>query len=169
MFPGKQGLIRSADSMGTEVRETTEQLALTYLESHQVMTLATYGPLGLWAAAVFYASDRYELIFLSAGETRHAQNLAASSRVAATIQEDYEDWPAIQGIQLEGTVRQLLGNEKMDAIALYQDKYRFIRSPEPFLVRALEKVNWYQLTPELLYFIDNSKGFGHRDEIELTS
>ena len=32
---------------------------------------------------------------------------------------------------------------------------------------ALAKVNWYQLQPERLYFIDNSLGLGHRDEIAL--
>jgi hypothetical protein len=32
---------------------------------------------------------------------------------------------------------------------------------------ALKRVNWYHLTPQQFYFIDNSKGFGHRDEVEL--
>jgi len=27
-------------------------------------------------------------------------------------------------------------------------------------------VRWYRLEPQRLYFIDNSRGFGHRDEIE---
>jgi hypothetical protein len=32
---------------------------------------------------------------------------------------------------------------------------------------ALAKVNWYVLRPEKLFFIDNSLGLGHRDEIAL--
>jgi uncharacterized protein len=64
------------------------------------MTLATTGSLGLWAAAVFYANVEFELFFLSAGHTRHGQNLAESWQAAATIQEDYADWQEIQGIQL---------------------------------------------------------------------
>ena len=68
---------------------------------NNVVTLATSGPEGIWAAAVFYAEDGFELTFLSAEHTRHARNIASQSHVAATIQEDYADWPGIQGIQLK--------------------------------------------------------------------
>ncbi|MGD8806327.1 MAG: pyridoxamine 5'-phosphate oxidase family protein, partial [Chloroflexota bacterium] len=66
--------------------------ALTYLDQHTVMSLATYGRQGLWAAAVFYANDGFDLYFLSAGHTRHGQNLSDNPRAAATIQENYTDW-----------------------------------------------------------------------------
>ncbi|MCI0394104.1 MAG: pyridoxamine 5'-phosphate oxidase family protein [Chloroflexi bacterium] len=145
--------------------EAVRQAALAYLAGHQVVTLATTGPLGLWAAAVFYASDGFELVFLSAGHTRHGQNLAANPRAAATIQEDYRDWPEIKGIQLEGPVRQLAGAERAAAIALYQAKYPFVAAADAPLQSALARVNWYRLTPDRLYFIDNSKGLGHRDEV----
>ena len=92
-----------------------KQLALAYLANHQVMTLATSGPQGLWAAAVFYASEGFTLTFLSAAHTRHAQNITAVPHVAATIQEDYRDWQKIQGIQLEGSVV-LLDNVSRETI-----------------------------------------------------
>jgi hypothetical protein len=141
--------------------------ALAYLAGHQVMTLATYGPLGLWAAAVFYANDGFRLTFLSAGHTRHGQNIAAARQVAATIQEDYRDWPAIKGIQLEGAAEKLEGAARDEAIGRYVAKYPFLAQPESGLAAALARVNWYCLTPERLYFIDNSRGLGHRDEIPL--
>lgn len=143
------------------------QNAQAYLQQHQVMTLATNGPSGLWAAAVFYASDGFDLYFLSAEHTRHAQNIAASSRVAATIQEDYADWSAIQGIQLAGDVVQLSGTKRLKAIALYQAKFAFLAQSPPPIQAALAKVNWYRLRPFQLYFVDNTQGFGHRDEIHL--
>lgn len=129
------------------------------------MTLATTGPDGVWAAAVFYAPDGFRLTFLSAGHTRHARNIAASPRVAATIQDDYRDWPAIQGIQLEGTVTLLEGQERAAALARYTARYDFLQQPVAVVERALSRVNWYSLRPERLYFVDNSQGFGHRDEI----
>jgi uncharacterized protein YhbP (UPF0306 family) len=141
--------------------------ALAYLKSHHVMTLATHGPEGLWAAAVFYASEDFDLYFLSAGHTRHAQNIAASPRVAATIQEDYADWQSIQGIQLEGTARLLAGEAREEAIVRYAARFRFIAEPIAIVEAALARVNWYGLSPERLYFVDNSRGFGHRDEIDL--
>ena len=142
--------------------------ALAYLAQHTVMSLATYGQQGLWAAAVFYASDEFDLYFLSAGHTRHGQNLSDNPRAAATIQENYADWPAIQGIQLEGDAYLLLGDRRDAAIALYLDKFSFMRNSGQALQSQLEKVNWYQLRPDRLYFVDNSLGFGHRDEIDLT-
>jgi uncharacterized protein len=146
--------------------ETTGNEALAYLEQHHVMTLATNGAEGVWAAAVFYASDGFDLYFLSAGHTRHGQNLAADAQVAATIQEDYHDWPGIKGIQLEGVVTLLAGEARRAAIERYTGKYPFIANPaDERMKTALTKVNWYRLRPERLYFIDNSKGLGHRDEI----
>jgi uncharacterized protein len=143
--------------------------ALDYLRQHHVMTVATHGPHGLWAAAVFYANDDFDLIFLSAAHTRHAQNIAAQPWVAATIQEDYDEWQAIKGIQLEGPVQLLAGAERERAVAIYRQRHAFLAAvPEPVL-RALGRVNWYRLSPDRLYFVDNERGFGHRDEIVIPS
>ncbi len=143
------------------------QLALAYLENHQVMTLATSGAEGPWAAAVFYVNTEFLFYFLSAGHTRHARNIAQSGRAAAAIHEDYKDWPAIKGVQLEGAIEQLFNDEREQALSLYEKKYPFIKGAAPDLQAGLAKVNWYRLTAERLYFIDNSKGLGHRDEVNL--
>lgn len=145
----------------------SRQLALSYLQQHHVMTLATNGSDGLWAAAVFYASKGFDLYFLSAGHTRHAQNITTTPHVAVTIQEDYADWSAIQGIQLAGVVEQLSGSERLKAIAMYQAKFAFLAQAPAAIQAAFKKVHWYRLRPYQLYFVDNSRGFGHRDEIGL--
>jgi uncharacterized protein YhbP (UPF0306 family) len=152
----------SADAIRL-VRQTT----LDYLEQHTVITLATQGSLGLWAAAVFYASEKYDIYFISAGHTRHAQNMAETHQVAGTIQEDYHDWAAIKGIQLEGFVELLSGPAKERAITIYGDKYPLIKAANGPIQSALEDMNWYRLAPERVYLVDNSKGFGHRDVVEL--
>ncbi len=138
---------------------------LDYLGCHNVMTLATVGPGGPWAAAVFYVNDGLRLFFLSSPRTRHCENLAASSRVAATIQEDYRDWPEIKGIQLEGHVAPVDDDELAHVRALYGAKYPVIgkiAEAPASIVAALAKVRWYALTPDALYFIDNSVGLGNR-------
>lgn len=143
------------------------KLALDYLATHQVATLATNGPEGLWAAAVFYVNDGFDLIFLSAGHTRHARNVTAVPHVAATIQEDYREWQQIKGIQLEGQVSLLTNVSRETSIARYLQKYPFLAKADAIMKDALAKVNWYCLQPERLYFIDNSLGLGHRDEVAL--
>lgn len=143
---------------------------LDYLATHNVMTLATQGEAGVWAAAVFYVNDDFLLYFLSSTTTRHAKDLALKPDVAATIQEDYKSWPEIKGIQLEGQVRLLSGMEKAKAIARYGSKYPLVRdlgNAPVQIAKAFAKVNWYCLDPKQLYFIDNSQGFGHRDVVPL--
>jgi uncharacterized protein YhbP (UPF0306 family) len=135
------------------------------------MTLATHGAEGPWASAVFYASEGASLIFLSAATTRHCRNLALDARCAATIQEDYREWSQIKGIQLEGRVVELQGEEERRARHLYGEKFPIVGAVadvSPAIVKALARVRWFRLLPEHLHFIDNSRGFGHRDEIDLT-
>jgi len=93
--------------------------------------------------------------------------IADNRRAAGTIQEDYHDWAAIKGIQLEGSVELLSGQEKERAISIYAQKYPLIQADSGPIQAALEVMNWYRLTPKRLYLVDNSKGFGHRDEVEL--
>jgi uncharacterized protein YhbP (UPF0306 family) len=141
-----------------------------HLDRHHVMTLATQGADGPWAAAVFYAREGVSLIFLSSPASRHCLNLAQDARCAATIQEDCSDWARIKGVQLEGRIRQLQGDEETRARQLYGEKFPIVGAPEqapPAIAQALAKVRWYRLLPERVLFIDNSKGFGHRDEIAL--
>jgi hypothetical protein len=142
---------------------------LAYLHSHRVMTLATVGAEGVWATAVFYVNDGFDLYFLSAGHTRHGRNMGQRAIIAAAIQEDYRDWQEIQGIQLEGEVDIVEGAERMTAVTLYTHKFPFIGQAEPAIQVALAKVNWYRLRPKRLYFIDNSKGLGHREEVKLVA
>ena len=155
--------------MRGERRPMNEQV-LAYLREHRVMTLATHGTAGVWAAAVFYANDGFDLIFLSSPASRHCGNLAENPRIAATIQEDYADWPEIKGVQLEGVAREIGGTREEQARHLYGEKFPIIRrlAQAPVAIaRAMGKVRWYEVVPERLYFIDNSAGFGHRDEVAL--
>jgi uncharacterized protein YhbP (UPF0306 family) len=139
--------------------------ALHYLETHHVVTLATTGAEGVWAAAVFYVNDGFELFFLSAAHTRHARNIAATPAVAATIQEDYDDWTAIQGIQMEGTAHALAGAAAARARALYEARFPFIANAPPVVREALAAVTWYHLVPSVVYFVDNRVAFGHRGRV----
>ncbi len=140
---------------------------LDYLRAHHVMTLATSEP---WAAAVFYVNEDFALHFLSAATTRHCVRLRADPRVAATVQDDTGDWQAIKGVQLEGTVAPVPGPSLKRVQALYARKFPFAGADAPApLARALARVDWYTVTPTGVWFVDNARGFGHRDHIALQS
>ena len=142
----------------------------SYLLEHHVMTLASHGDQGVWAAALFYASDGFSIYFLSSPASRHCRNLAGNPRVAATVHDNCTDWREIKGVQLEGIASVLAGEEEQQARRLYGAKFpvvgKLAQAPAS-IVEALAKVLWYKLIPDRLYFIDNSAGFGHRDEIDL--
>jgi uncharacterized protein YhbP (UPF0306 family) len=149
---------------------SAQRHALDYLQRHRVLSLATLGPEGIWAAAVFYVNDGFTLYFLSAPTSRHCRNLEIAPRVAATIQEEYSDWREIRGIQLEGEAFRIAGPEQAAALLRYGQKFPLVANlataPRE-IVSAFERIAWYKILPTRLYLIDNSRGLGHRDEVSL--
>ena len=141
-----------------------------FLEARNVMTLATVGPEGPWAAAVFYASDGLELYFVSAPGSRHCRDLEAGSAVAATIHTDCSDWRDVKGVQLKGTAERLAGPGRIRAVRRYGTKFPVVRNLAAVPVQiamALRRSAWYRIVPRRIRLIDNSRGLGHKDELVL--
>ena len=143
-----------------------------FLQAHHVMSLATAGPAGPWSAAVFYASEGVTLYFLSAPASRQSRDIAASGRAAAAIQKDISDWREIRGLQLEGGATRLSGGERDAALARYGMKFPLVANlvvaPKE-IAAALARVEWYRLSPRRIRLVDNSLGFGHREELDLAT
>jgi uncharacterized protein YhbP (UPF0306 family) len=143
------------------------QEAIDYLRSHHVVSIATLGADGPAAAAVFYVNQGTRLYFLSAPHSLHCRNFMADARVALTIQEDYSDWSAIKGIQIDALVRELEGEEKEEAKRLYGEKFPGVLGDRPVLAalaEAVRKVRWYEAAAQRIRFINNQRGFGHKEE-----
>jgi uncharacterized protein YhbP (UPF0306 family) len=138
--------------------------ALDYLAAHRVMNIATLGTDGLWAAAVFYVSDGFNLYFVSSPSSRHGRNFELHPEVAATVNEDYSDWREIKGVQLEGIVGQVAGSEQASIRGLYARKFSLEAAPAG-IAAAFARVCWYRLAAARAYFVDNAAGFGHRDQV----
>lgn len=139
-----------------------------FLDRHHVMTLATAGPSGPWAAAVFYVRDGLRLYFVSSPRSRHAQELAASPRVAAAIHGECQAWSEIEGVQLEGRVAPVEDRELARVRALYAARFPFVGAAGEVpaaILAALARVRWYELVPEALYLLDNSLGLGNRQRL----
>lgn len=146
-----------------------------YLSAHTTVTLATVTDSGApAAAAVFYVHDTaLNLYFLSEEHTRHGANLLASPSVAATIQDDGQDWRKIKGLQMTGVARPAKGPEVPHAAALYAWKYAFVRSalsrgddPE-ILSGPLARAHFWVLHPQRIRLIDNTVRFGFKAELIL--
>ena len=135
-----------------------------YLEEHNTMTLATVGKKAISAAAVFYSETKQcdYLLFVSSQNSEHIANLESEKKCAVTIQSDGLEWEIIKGLQLKGIVE--LANE--NDWEIYLKKFPYIKENET-LTRSLKKVNLYKFIITWVRLIDNSKGFGNREEYKL--
>jgi len=152
------------------MKDTLDMGVQRYLRDHHVANLSTCGHDGPWGAAIFYANDGYTLYFLSSPTSRHCLDLTDNPCVALTIQENQVDWLAIKGVQIQGIASKISGAEEEKARSLYGEKFPLVgllaKAPAA-IVQAMAKVSWYKVVPHRLYFIDNSLGLGHRDELAL--
>lgn len=143
--------------------DTVRHKIIEYLGSHRKMTLATVTPEGHpLAHTVEYASDGATVYFATRKTTRKAQNILNNPRVAYAVDEDYDDWFTIQGIQMEGIATVLSDKGEIDrAVSMYLKKFPFVGDlpPNPEMV-------FVKIEPVRGFFLDYTKGFAHRDEIE---
>ena len=142
--------------------DTKERIA-SYLEKHRYLTIATAGEDGApKAATVSYASDGTTIYFSTGVTTAKYKNIVANKRVALAVDEDYDDWGTIQGVQLEGDAMLLEADEDVGAaMKLLTCKFPQIEHMPASIQRRIIKIE-----PRVAYFLDNSKGFGHRDKVE---
>lgn len=149
---------------------------LDYLKRHNTVTIATCVEGSPWAAAVFYVNRGFVFYFLSDPKSTHCAHLVSNPSVALAIHEDYRDWHQIQGLQIQGTAERVLSaKEKAEAWSSYLSKYPFVselfglaKLGPAETSRRLVSVKFYRVTATRVLFTDNSRGFGHREEMLLS-
>lgn len=156
-------------------KESLKKNILAYLRLHNTVSLASERDGIPHAATVFYVNIDYILYFLSSPSSRHGENLSLNPQVSATINEDYDKWQLIKGIQLEGIVESVGGIMENGRIAkAFVNKFPevtdFLFSPLKLgrvVAQKVAKVKFYKITPARIFFIDNAQGFGERHELTL--
>jgi uncharacterized protein YhbP (UPF0306 family) len=162
--------------VGTVDQEDLRLRIVSYLETHNAMSLATVAYNRPHAASVLYVNQGFDLFFISSPHSRHGGNMATNNRVSATINEDYAAWSDIKGLQLDGYVVQLGElNEHGEIAAAFTTKFSdvgsFFKKPDelPYAVAdKVAKVRFYKFRPSKIFYIDNSLGFGHREEMDVS-
>src|SRR5208282_4989458 len=150
--------------------ETVIRIA-AFLDANHVVSLATCGSDGPHAASVFYVRDGLALLWVSDPNSRHSAELEANARVAATVAPDYFEFTDIRGVQISGQAHVIAdAAERAKARLMLEARYpslqRMSEGP-PALREAYQRVEFYRLEPTRLVLIDNSRGFGHKDTLEL--
>jgi len=136
-----------------------------FLAAHNTLALATVDAAGRpHACALFYAAgDDLTLYFLSEAKTLHAQHIGEAAHVAATVEANHQDWKSIHGLQLHGRAEPCVGADVEQARAIYAARYPFIAAAET-LAAPLARARYYKITPAWMRLIDNTLGFGHKEE-----
>jgi uncharacterized protein YhbP (UPF0306 family) len=141
------------------------------LDVHHVMSLATRGPGGPHAANLFYARRAFVLFWVSDPASRHSVELAADARVAATIATDYSDFPSIKGLQVAGRAERIADQDaRSDARRHLEQRYSFLQAAAQApaeLHAAYERADFYRLIPHRIVLIDNTRGLGFKQTLEL--
>lgn len=143
-----------------------------FLDAYHVMSLATCGAHGAHAANVFYERDGFSLLWVSEPQTRHSLALETNPRVGATIAPDYHDFYEIRGVQISGDARCITDAADRDrARCLLEARYPFLRclADRPAIKEAYGAAKFYRLIPYQIVLIDNTRGFGHKDVLDLKS
>ncbi|RME86336.1 MAG: pyridoxamine 5'-phosphate oxidase [Caldilineae bacterium] len=137
----------------------------TFLNAHNTLSLATVADDGTpHACALFYAvAPDLTLYFLSDPNTLHGRHLESRPRVAATVEANNQDWKDIRGIQLRGRAGRCPATDLHRARALYAARFPFVARAET-LAGPLQRACYYRLVPDWIRLIDNTLGFGHKEE-----
>lgn len=143
-----------------------------YLDTQTTLTLATLNPDGTpQACDVFYASDGTTFYFLSDPKTRHIQNLQRDPRISATIHGGSRGWEDIRGVQMAGHAERVASlGERAQGYRLYIVKYTFVGQWLPSAAalgqahKLLGTIELYKIVPTWIRWIDNTEGFGHKEE-----
>ena len=145
----------------------------SFLEAHHVMSLATLGLCGPHATSLFYACDGLALVWVSEPDTQHSRDIEVDSRVAATVAPDCSDFAAIQGVQISGTAHRIVAaDERMRHLAQLEARYPFLGqlAAGPLKLRqAYARAAIYRLEAVRAVLIDNTKGFGHKQTLEIST
>ena len=128
---------------------------LDFIADHHVLTLATAVDEELWCCQCFYVFlPEYQcFIFSSDSSTKHIQQICHNSVVAASILLESKVVGILRGLQIQGSVFQLLPTLAPRAKQTYCKR---------FPVAQLMDLHLWQLDVTFLKFTDNRLGFGKK-------
>jgi len=147
-----------------------------FIQSHFTLTLATADGDQPWAAALYYVSDAdLNLYFISDPETRHVREGLRTGTVAVAIHGAHQPWATIRGIQMQARIEAIAPGDRARVEALYFARFTdvgmLVRSPaganESRIAEKFGSSVFYRVRPLRLHYIDNTRGFGKPEGIDL--
>jgi general stress protein 26 len=133
-----------------------------YLATHYYLNLATLSPQGRpMAHTMAYVSEN-EIVYLATNKnTRKVQNIMQNPYVAFTVDEDDPDWFDMQALQVEGRASIVTDETELREVGeIMAAKFPVTADMPPDPDTVMIKIE-----PELVYYLDYSIEFGHREMV----
>ena len=134
------------------------QEVVDYMASQKTLTLATTGLDGPWAATLTYVNDGSDIFIWTKPHSNTARHIDQNPSAAFAIDEYSEDWRQTKGIQARGRCSPVTGEGLARAADLFGQKYPQLRPG------STSAVVFFRIEPDVLEFIDNSRGVEEADE-----
>lgn len=126
--------------------------AFEYLNSHSLLFLATASGSGdLHVAPMFYATEGRAVFFSAPDGSETATNLKQNARAAIAVADPVTDWSKARGLQIEGSVTELSGDEESQAGKLFQSKFAHLGD-------AAMHAHYWRLDPDDVRYVHNDEG-----------
>ena len=98
--------------------------AFEYLNSHSLLFLATSSSSGdVHVAPMFYATEGKAIFFSAPDNSQTAKNLKQNPKAAIAVADPPAEWSKARGLQIEGTVTELSGEDESTVGKLFQSKF----------------------------------------------
>jgi len=114
---------------------------------------------------LFYlADDALRLYWFSSRSSLHSRNLARNPQASAAVFRHVESWRQIQGVQMQGSVAVIADKKLRESITRdYCERFQLGN----LFALAIGRSALYCFTPSCVRYIDNTRRFGYKFEIEL--
>ena len=162
-------------SSDDHLKDLIQRIELSLI-NHYTISIATAAKEGSWSASVFYVSDqKLNIYFISFDESKHIQGILKNKRVSATINQDVSDWMQIKGLQLQGVAYKVSEQHRKNILNAYRQKFDSIHQlldlpktdDEKKIAKQFNSISLFCFEPNWIRLLDNSLGFGSKEEIEL--
>ena len=141
------------------------ELVSGFLKTESTLALSTSGGAGSpRVAPLFYLpADNLELYWFSSPRSEHSRNLKKDPAAAVAIYRHAGRWEDIRGCQMLGAVAVISGRRRRAIAEAYVERFRL----GTLFQAAMARSRLYAFRPRWVRYIDNSRGFGFKFEIDL--
>jgi hypothetical protein len=141
------------------------ELVSGFLKTQSTLALSTSGGAGppLVAPLFYLPGDNLELYWFSSPRSAHSRNLKRNPSAAVAVYGHAERWEDIRGCQMLGPVETITGRRRRAIAEAYVKRFRL----GALFQAAMARSRLYAFRPRWVRYIDNSRGFGFKFEIDL--